>query len=123
MSVVYILIVVVILMLVVLIIRNNELFVSLKHKVDNLNKEVNRIEASVTNEIATNRNESARTARDAREEMGNSLRSFGKLISSSAETTSALQRDQLQTFSNNLNTLTKSLEERLREATEANTRN
>ncbi len=123
MSVVYILIVVVILMLVVLIIRNNELFVGLKHKVDNLNKEVNRIEASVKNEIASNRNESARTARDAREEMGNSLRSFGKLISSSAETTSALQRDQLQTFSNNLNTLTKSLEERLREATEANTRN
>ncbi len=131
MTVVYILIVVVILLLIVLIVfnyratqtRNDDLFVGLKYKIDNLNTEVNRIEASVKNEIVSNRNESASTARHAREEMSNSLRAFGELISGSAQTTSALQRDQLQTFSGNLSTLTKSLELRLRETTEANTKN
>lgn len=131
MSAVYILIVMVILLLIGLIIinyraiqtRNDELFVGLKYKIDTLSSDVSRIESSVRNEIAANRNESAKTAKDARDEMIHSLRTFGELISNSTKSTSELQRDQLQTFSNNLNSLTKSLEEKLREVSEASTKN
>lgn len=64
MSAVYILIVVVILLLVVLIVmnyraaqlQNDDLFVSLKYKIESLNAEIGRIESSVKNEIASNRN-------------------------------------------------------------------
>lgn len=131
MSVVYILLAVVILLLIVLIILNNrpgqqknaDLLIGLKYKLDGLSSEVNRIESVVKDEIISNRNESTKTARDAREEMSHSLKSFGELISGSSKTTSELQRDQLYAFSNNLNTLTKSLEEKLQHLTESNGRN
>lgn len=103
--------------------RNDELQVGLKYKLDTLTADTIRIENAVKKEISDNRNESAKTAKDAREEMSNSLRSFGELISSSAKSNSELQRDQLETFSNNLNALTKSLEQKLRETNEVNTSN
>ena len=103
--------------------KNDDLLIGLKYKLDGLSSEVNRIEAVVKNEIVSNRNESTKTARDAREEMSHSLKSFGELISGSSKTTSELQRDQLYAFSNNLNTLTKSLEEKLQHLTESNGRN
>ena len=71
----------------------------------------------------SNRLESSKTARDAREELSHSLKAFGEMISGSSKTTSEWQRDQLQTFSNNLDRLTKSLEERLLYLTESNSRN
>ena len=131
MSAVYILLVVVILLLVILIVinnhagrsKNNDSLVNLKYKLDTLSSEVSRIESVVKNEIVSNRNESAKTAKDARDEMSQSLRSFGELVSGSSKTTSELQRYQLQTFSNNLHTLTKSLEEKLTNITESNSRN
>ena len=131
MGVVYTLLVVVIVLLIILIIlyyragqhKNDDLLIGLKYKLDGLSSEVNRIEAVVKNEIVSNRNESTKTARDAREEMSHSLKSFGELISGSSKTTSELQRDQLYAFSNNLNTLTKSLEEKLQHLTESNGRN
>lgn len=130
MSAVYILSVVVILLLVILVVLNirtgrgsDEVLVSLKYKLDGLSNEVSRIESVVKSEIVSNRNESAKTARDAREEMSHSLQSFGELISGSSRTTSELQRYQLQAFSNNLNTLTKSLEERLTHITDSNNKN
>jgi DNA recombination protein RmuC len=131
MSAVYILFVVVILLLVILIVINNrtsrpgsdELLISLKYKLDGLSNEVSRIESVVKSEIVSNRTESAKAARDGREEMSHSFQSFGELISGSSRTTSELQRYQLQTFSNNLNTLTKSLEEKLTHITESNNKN
>ena len=130
MGVIYVLIGVTILLLIILIIinirtshsNNGEALVSLKYKLDSLTSDVNRIETSVKNEIVENRNESAKTAKDSREEMSKSLRSFGELISNVTKSTSELQREQLHTFSQNLNILTKSLEEKLRDATEANTK-
>ena len=130
MGVVYILLVVVILLLIVLIVlynragqqKNDDLLIGLRYKLDGLSSEVNRIESVVKDEIISNRNESTKTARDAREEMSHSLKSFGELISGSSKTTSELQRDQLYAFSNNLNTLTKSLEEKLQHLTESNGR-
>ncbi len=131
MSVIYILFVVVILLLAILIVinsrvsrpKNNDLLVNLKYKLDSLSSEVNRIESAVKNEIVSNRNESAKTAKDARDEMSQSLRSFSELVSGSSKTTSELQRYQLQTFSNNLHSLTKSLEEKLTHINESNSRN
>jgi DNA recombination protein RmuC len=130
MNLVYILIIVLILLLIILIATNfqsnkktNELLTGFKYKLDSLNMDVSRIETSVKNEIVSNRNESARTARDAREETSNSLRSFGELISNATKNTSDLQRKQLETFSGNLEMLTKSLELRMRDANEGNANN
>ena len=130
MIILYILISIVILLLIIILFsyrtvhsKNNELLISLRYKLDGLSTDTGRIETSVKKEIADNRNESAKTAKDAREEMNNSLRSFGELISGSAKSNNELQRNQLETFSNNLNTLTKSLEQKLRETNEANTNN
>lgn len=130
MGILYILISLVILLLIIILVngravqsKNDELMVSLKYKLDGLSIDTNRIEASVKNEIVSNRNEGAKSAKDAREEMRQSLGSFGELISSSAKNNSELQRGQLQTFSDNLNMLTKSLEEKWRASDEANTRN
>ena len=131
MNPVYILFVVVILLLLILIVlayratqnKSQEFFTGLQYKVDSLMREISRIEMSVKSEIASNRNETTKTAREAREEMSNYLKAFGDLISHSATTNSVLQREQLQTFSGNLTTLTKSMEERLKEVADASTRN
>ena len=102
---------------------NHDFLTSMKFRLDGLSIDVARIEITVKNEIASNRAESARTAKDAREEMSTTLRSFGELISNSTKSSSTLQRDQLETFSKNLNDLTRSLEERLKESTESNSKN
>lgn len=86
---------------------------NLKNELDNLSKEVGRIEASVRNEISTNRSETNEVSRNTREELGNSLKAFGELISGSIKNSNEIQRSQLETFSNNLNILTKSFEEKL----------
>jgi len=131
MSILYILISLVLLLLVILLFilyrstqpKNEEFLVGLKYKLDGLSSEIGRIETGVKSEISGNRNESARTAKEAREEMSNSLRSFGELISGSTKNTSELQRTQLEIFSNNLTVLTKSIEEKLRATTESNSNN
>ena len=127
MTIVYVLLVIVMLLLIVLIVRsrygNDEVLMNLKYKLDVLGNEVGRIESSLKNEIASNRNESSKTAKDARDEMANSLKTFGELITSTTKSTSELQRGQLQTFSDNLGTLTKSVDDKLRETTEINSKN
>jgi DNA recombination protein RmuC len=67
----------------------------------------------VRNEIAVNRDESLRGAKNAREEMTNSLRSFGELISRSMNSSGDLQKGQLETFSTNLDRLTHVLDQKI----------
>lgn len=50
--------------------------VEIKYKLDTLGAEVSRVEASVKNEIATNRVEGNEVSRQAREELSRSLKSF-----------------------------------------------
>src|SRR4051812_29238134 len=56
--------------------RDSGLGIEIKYKLDALSAEVNRVEASVKNEIATNRTEGNEVSRNAREELSRSLKSF-----------------------------------------------
>lgn len=89
------------------------LLADLRFKVDQLAKAIERVEGSVKNEIATNRGESGKIAKDGRDEMMLSLKSFGELISRSMNNAADLQKQQLGTFSENLAKLTQSVDQRL----------
>ena len=130
MTILYILIALMLLLLIMIFVsvritsaKNYELLTTLKFKLESLNMDVNRVETSVKTEISSNRIESARTSKDATEGMTTSLRSFGELISSSTKSASSFQRQQLEIFSENLNALTRSLEQKLRESTDTNRMN
>lgn len=92
--------------------RTSEL-ADLRFKVEQLAKAIERVEGSVKNEIATNRGESGKIAKDGRDEMMLSLKSFGELISRSMNNAADLQKQQLETFSENLAKLTQSVDQRL----------
>jgi DNA recombination protein RmuC len=82
-------------------------------RLEHLRTGIERIETSVRNEIAVNREESLRGAKNGREEMTNSLRSFGELISRSMSSSGDLQKGQLETFSVNLDRLTQLLDQKI----------
>lgn len=82
-------------------------------RLEHLRTGVERIETSVRNEIAVNREEAVRGARNAREEMTNSLRSFGELISRAMSSSGDLQKGQLETFSASLDRLTRLLDQKI----------
>src|SRR4051812_5782143 len=85
----------------------------IRYQLQSLPAEIGRIEYSVETEIAINRNESAESAKTGRLEQLSSLKAFGELISGAMKESSALQKSQLDTFSANLSTLTRSIEEKL----------
>ena len=87
--------------------------IALYFRLDQLRSNMERIEASVKSEISLNREESGRGARHAREEMTNSLRSFGEFISRSMNSSGELQKNQLETFSANLDKLTRLLDQKI----------
>lgn len=99
--------------------NENSDLIGIKHKIDALTPEVQRIETSVKEEIVINRKESGDLSKDSREELSSALKTFGDMISESMKSTSTLQKDQLETFSNNLSTLTKSFDDKLAALTSA----
>ncbi len=114
--------------------NNNSTINELKFKTDALFTEVGRIETSVKNEISANRRETNESAKNTREEQAKYLTGFGNLIANTVKDSSTVQRDQLKTFSGNLQQLTTLVEEKLanltatidatlKEANEANNKN
>lgn len=85
----------------------------LRYKLESFQTEIARIETSVKNEIGTNRFETNESAKQSRVELSTNLKAFGEQISNVLKDTSSLQKTQLETFSINLNSLTKSIEDRL----------
>jgi DNA recombination protein RmuC len=75
-------------------------------KLENLEKEFQRMDASMKDEFRRNRDESATSSKQTREEISDSIL---KRMSEIA----TMQKDQLTTFSNQLNQLTKSNEDKL----------
>lgn len=128
MSLLYVLTIVVIILLIFILFilsrtaagGKDEILASIKYKLESLNSDIMRFETAFKNEMAVNRNENAISARAVREETTRSLTAFGELISNSAKLSGASQKDQLQTFSNNLLDLTKSLEQKLRDINDSN---
>jgi DNA recombination protein RmuC len=74
-----------------------------------------RTEKVLRDEIARNRDETAKSAKDLRDEMGN----FKDSLINSMTNIAGLQKNQLDTFSENLNKLTMSNENRLEKITNA----
>lgn len=92
--------------------QSNDL-TAIRYKIENLSAEIARIEASVKTEIATNRREAGDAGKNMREELGLSVQGFGEQLSKAVRDLGFLQKSQLETFSTNLHTLTKTNEEKL----------
>ncbi len=84
-----------------------------KTKIDGLEKNQERLERTLKEEISRNREEAGNSSRSLREEMTNSLKGFNDSLLNQMQKISSLQNEQFGTFTQQLNTLTQSNEQRL----------
>ena len=89
-------------------------------EVKNVITELPKIQTSIRDEFAKNREENIKSSRSDREELGNSFKSLSEAIEKTLKDISKLQEDQLSTFSNRLNTLTDSNEGKMEKLIESN---
>lgn len=118
MAIIYVLLALIVLLLVVVLVLMNKAANAsrqntLQYKTDQLLDSLHRLEAAVKQEMVTNRAETNEAAKNTRTEMTTSLQVFGGQLSGAMKTTSDLQKNQLETFSTNLNMLTRSMEDKL----------
>lgn len=85
----------------------------LHYQLESFGKDLARVEAGIKSEFFTSRSEAAQAARDSRDELAASFRSFAEILSGSVKETNELQKHGLQAFSGNLAALTRSNEEKL----------
>lgn len=85
----------------------------LENQVAILLREQSRLEESIRKEIAQNREESIKNSKMDRQEMGNTLKQFNETLVSQMRLIADLQRNQLDTFSNQLVKLTETNESAL----------
>jgi DNA recombination protein RmuC len=116
--------VVALVLLVLLIVRSssNPAFLQLQSKLQSLNENANRLERSMREEIARNREEANSNAKQGREELSASFNSFGGTVREQMSDISGMQKSQLDVFSEQLSALTRNTEqklERMRETIEA----
>jgi DNA recombination protein RmuC len=78
-----------------------------------LEKNQQRIESAVRDDLAVNRKEASDCAKQTREETGRSFHEFSNTISRQMADISKLQKDQLLSFADQLSKLTESNEQRL----------
>ncbi|KAA2239966.1 DNA recombination protein RmuC [Chitinophaga agrisoli] len=117
MELIYVLLALIVLLLIVVLVfaykaAGNTAQSQLNYKIETLSNAIQRVEASVKNEIATNRLETNNSTQSTRTELQSSLHLFGEQLSNAMKTTSGFQKSQLETFSNNLSMLTRSMEEK-----------
>jgi DNA recombination protein RmuC len=84
-----------------------------KTKIDGIEKNQERLERTLKEEISQNREEAGNSSRNLREEMMNTLKSFNDSLLNQMQKISSLQNEQFGTFTQQLNTLTQSNEQRL----------
>lgn len=82
----------------------------LENQISTLSKEQMRLEQSIKNEIAQNREESIRNSKLDRQETSSTLKQFNEALVSQMKLIADLQRSQLDTFSNQLVKLTETNE-------------
>ncbi len=87
-------------------------------ELQNLEKNQQRTESIVKEEIAKNRTETSQNNQLSRQEMSNSLKSFGDSLLSRMAEIAGLQKNQLDTFSKQLSTQTRTNEEKLEQMRE-----
>jgi DNA recombination protein RmuC len=84
-----------------------------KTKIDVMEKNQERLERALKEEISRNREEAGTSSRNLREELINSLKGFNDSLLNQMQKISSLQNEQFGTFTQQLNTLTQSNEQRL----------
>jgi DNA recombination protein RmuC len=84
----------------------------------NFEKNQQRTESIIKEEIAKNRTETSQNNQLSRQEMSNSLKSFGDSLLSRMAEIAGLQKNQLDTFSKQLSTQTRTNEEKLEQMRE-----
>lgn len=82
----------------------------LENQISNLSREQNRLEQSIKNEIAQNREEGIRNSKLDRQEVSSTLKQFNESLLTQMKLIADLQRNQLDTFSNQLIKLTETNE-------------
>ncbi len=85
----------------------------LKSEINKANTEITRIDPLVRSEFSNNRDEIQRGAKNTREELNNSFKTFGETLTNNITDLSNIQKKQLETFSIQLQSLTKSNEEKI----------
>ncbi len=85
----------------------------LNQKLNSFQGNLDRLEKNMKDEMYRNREEGAVNSRHGREEMGLNFKELGETITSSMTKIAQMQKNQLDTFANQLNNLTKSNEEKL----------
>ncbi len=107
----------VILFLLILLLRRSaaaELeLTQVRHQLEMVERGQDRLEKLLREEMARNREESGKSSQQTREEMSKALSSFAQILQNRMGENSSLQRDQLDSFARQLNTLTQSNEQRL----------
>ncbi|MDO0824238.1 DNA recombination protein RmuC [Desulfosporosinus nitroreducens] len=103
-----ILVLITIILLIILIIRSTRNpFGKLENQFNSLEKNLERNERLVNGEISKNREESNNNARQVREELNQSVRSFNDSVLARMAEIANLQRNQLDIFATQLSSLTK----------------
>ncbi len=116
------LLVIVFILVVVLMLRNSNQRMLQQDRFTSLEKSQERAERIVKEEVARSREEATSNARQGREELNQSIKSFSDSLLARTTEIAQLQKNQLDTFANQLSTLTRSNEQKLetlRETVEA----
>lgn len=109
-----ILVLIAIILLIILLIRSSHTpFVHFENKFTFLEKVLERNERLVNGEISKNREESTSSARQIREELNQSVRSFNDSVLARMAEIANLQRNQLDIFATQLGSLTKTNDQKL----------
>ncbi len=86
--------------------------------IDNLDKSLARLDATLKDELVRNRDEMSRSSKNAREELMNSFHSLGESVSARMGQNAEMQKSQLDIFANSLTSLTRTNDERFGKLTE-----
>jgi DNA recombination protein RmuC len=104
----------IIVLLIILLIRSsNSKLLQVETQLISFEKNQEKIERTLKEEIAQNREEANNTSKQLREEVSNSLKLFTDSLVNQMKTIADLQKNQLETFSNQLTALTQTNEQKL----------
>ncbi len=99
--------------LIFILLRRGDRVRSLTDRLESMDKNAEKIERGLREEISRSRQEASLAARQGREETSNALRAFGDSLQTSMTNIARLQKQQLETFADLLRKLTSSNENRL----------
>ncbi|MDP3296226.1 MAG: DNA recombination protein RmuC [Thermodesulfovibrionia bacterium] len=103
----------VILLIVLLIRSSNTKLLQFETQLASFEKNQEKTERTLKEEIAQNREEAGNSSKQLREEVSNSLKSFNDLLLNQMTKIATMQKDQLDIFSKQLTTLTQTNEQKL----------